>query len=88
MGIALSQNCSKCGEPESVFHFVYHCQRYTRFRRELLNKIRIINKNEKARWFSEIAVSTLCGQRNDVSLEINKNLLSAFLDFLKETGRF
>ena len=88
MGMVLSPNCSKCGEPESVFHFVFHCERYTRIRRVLLNKIRTINKNEKARWFSEISFSTLCGQRNDVSLDINKKLLSAFLDFLKETGRF
>ena len=38
----ISPNCTFCDEPESTYHFIYHCERITRFRCQLLNDIKKI----------------------------------------------
>ena len=88
MGLIESPDCEACNEPETVHHYIYHCERYTRFRHNLFNQICIIDPESNHTSLKDINMQTLIGQRYDLNKDKNQKLLKSFLDYIKETNRF
>ena len=89
IGVVDSPNCVTCQEPETVVHFLYHCERYTRSRRQFLNTIRdILIGDYQPRLFTDLDLATLAGQKKSLNCKTNQKLCQALLDFIKETNRF
>ena len=77
----------ECGEPETVNHFVFHCEKYSRYRRELLNMINYITGKNYIK-LSDFDLKTLYGQSQIIKKKQNKDILIHMLVFLEKTKRF
>ena len=81
-----SPNC-KCGQPETLEHVLYFCERYSRSRFEWGKEIsNILNTESVPLRF--VAWETLFGQTDGPKSGNNQKLLLATLNFLKNTRRF
>ena len=83
-----SSKCIPCDEPETTFHYIFHCERFTRVRRQYINDIKNILNRRTIISLADVSSSTIIGQRHDLSNVINLKLLRAFLNFIQMTGRF
>ena len=84
-----SSKCIPCDEPETTFHYIFHCERFTRVRRQYINDIKNILNRRTIISLADVSFSTIIGQRHDLSnVIINLKLLRAFLNFIQMTGRF
>ena len=79
-----SENC-RCGHPETVNHFIFRCQRYTRQRYKWQSNVSKLTGNiQDLKYFP---LSTLSGQSN-LPQETNNKLLKCMIKFIVDTRRF
>ena len=82
----VSSQCT-CGLRESFEHFAFQCEKYTIPRFNLLNLINSIDGHGYSR-LTEVPLVKLFGQDQALSQKDNQTLISAFISFIKQTGRF
>ena len=76
-----------CGEPETFYHYIYHCERYSRYRIILLNKINNIMQIHHIS-LVYVPIELLFGQAKDKLAKNNISAVKAFLEYLQSTNRF
>ena len=81
----ISQRCS-CGQPETLHHFFFTCQKYNRHRQKWLHRVAGITENLDD--LNILNMKTTFGQREDLSEEKNRQLQESVSSFISETGRF
>ena len=80
-----SKNCS-CGQIETVNHYLFLCQKYTRYRERW--KYRVVGITEDLEAQNFMSLATAFGQREDLSDEKNRQLQESICDYIMETKRF
>ena len=75
-----------CGQVETLYHFLFTCQKYTRYRLRWLSKIFNITGNPDV--LHHTTFKTAFGQRNDLSDSENKKLQESTCEYIIETQRF
>ena len=81
----ISKNCT-CGQVESVHHFLFTCQRYTRFRQKWLSEVFQITGDPDM--LRSVPYSTAFGQRQDLSQSENSKLQGCIGQYIMDTQRF
>ena len=75
-----------CGQVESVYHFLFTCQKYTRYRQRWLLKIFNITGNPDV--LQHTTYKTAFGQRSDLTDDENRKLQESTCEYISETQRF
>ena len=79
------KNCS-CGQTETLHHYLFLCQKYTRFR--LKWQHRVVGITEDMGMLNKMSLSTVFGQRIDLSEEKNRQLQESTCGYILDTNRF
>ena len=80
-----SKYCS-CGQTETIHHFLFLCQNYTRFRQRWTHRVAGITENLED--LVNMSLATAFGQRGDLSAEKNRQLQESACLYINETCRF
>ena len=84
----ISDKCDVCKHTENLEHFFLHCTRYTEARRTLLNFVLTINDVNFEQLQSREQIKMLLYGDVTLCASINKLILQATLDFLRDSERF
>ena len=77
----------ECLQVEDAHHFIYSCERYSRLRFDLLNKVNFICE-AGANTLHAIPWMTLLGQDSTLSMKKNTEIMKAVIEFVCKTRRF
>ena len=81
----ISKSCN-CGQIESLHHFLFTCQKYTRYRQKWFKQIYNITGNPTS--LTCVSYKTAFGQREDLSADANSKLQASTCQYILETKRF
>ena len=77
----------KCGQPETLDHLLFYCERYSRSRFVWAKEVSNVLEDRSVP-LRCVSWETLFGQRKDAKVGTDQNLCLALLNFLKNTKRF
>ena len=77
----------KCGQPETLEHFLYFCERYSKSRFEWTKEVSNVLEGGSVP-LRCVSWETLFGQRSVDKAGADEDLCLALLNFLKNTKRF
>ena len=80
--------CTCSLEPESVTHFLLHCQHHSTHRKTLLGSIFAIDATISNLSDASLVVILLYGNSNQYSNEVNTSIINSTICFLKSSERF
>ena len=84
--IKISNYCS-CGRAvETMHHFLFTCQKYTRIRQKWIHKV--VGITEELDTLRQMSLTTAFGQRDDMSEEKNRQLQESICSYIRDTNRF
>ena len=81
----ISKYCT-CGQTETLHHFLFTCQRFTRFRQKWLMKIYHVTGDLDV--FQWATYKTVFGQREDLTDNENRKLQESTCEYILNTNRF
>jgi hypothetical protein len=81
----IGKNCS-CGHPETLHHYLFFCQKFIRFR--LKWRHQVVGITEDLNVLKVMSLTTVFGQRTDLSDEKNRQLQRSTCDYIIATNRF
>ena len=76
----------QCGQRETIYHYLLKCQLYMRHRHNWFNTVFKITGDIST--FNNISLSTLYGQRKDLTIKSNTELLKSTINYIHKTKRF
>ena len=80
-------NCDVCQVPETVDHYLFHCRKYDKDRRELEDRTeRLLYRFGIEK--SVINVGVLAGEVEDITDEAKRELVISLTEFISNTKRF
>ena len=77
--------CLKCGVKEDLFHFVFDCIKWNKYRDILEEKVLKALHSYKG---VNINLKTVLGMNENLSTKTNHDITVACLEFIRNTGRF
>ena len=81
----ISKYCS-CGQVETIHHFFFSCQKYTRLRQKWTHTV--VGITEDLEILNSMSLTTAFGQRDDLSEGKNRQLQESICVYIQETKRF
>ena len=88
MNSNMSELCETCSETEDTNHFLFHCQKFTKEREQLENRVGEILNGAGLNEVANIDLAVLVGMVENADRDTQSELIGALMEFIKSSKRF